>query len=243
MPANSELPHNQRPGPGQTKLLSTHRVKSTIPQADTDDTWQYPSQQMFYNAMKRKGYNPHEEDMDSVIAIHNAVNERTWQEVLQWERTHCETCPTPKLLRFQGRPADLSPKVRGLLVGKHRARWRVVTDVVPVPALRPRCVTSRLRRLSCATRSLFCFLCAKARLKSLVGYSPPFDRHDWIVDRCGTPVRYVIDFYSGAPDPDGNKPVSVHIDARPALDSPGAFFDRLRCLVFGPASAPAEKQR
>ncbi|KAF8819734.1 putative cytochrome C-type heme lyase [Cardiosporidium cionae] len=23
----------------------------------------------------------------------------------------------------------------------------------------------------------------------------PFDRHDWIIDRCGTPVRYVIDFY------------------------------------------------
>jgi hypothetical protein len=23
----------------------------------------------------------------------------------------------------------------------------------------------------------------------------PFDRHDWIVDRCGREVRYVIDFY------------------------------------------------
>lgn len=25
----------------------------------------------------------------------------------------------------------------------------------------------------------------------------PFDRHDWIVDRCGREVRYVIDFYDG----------------------------------------------
>jgi hypothetical protein len=23
----------------------------------------------------------------------------------------------------------------------------------------------------------------------------PFDRHDWVVDRCGQEVRYVIDFY------------------------------------------------
>lgn len=111
MPANSELPPNQRPTPGQRKLLSTERVQSTIPRSEGDDTWQYPSQQMFYNAMKRKGYAPSEDDMDSVVAIHNAVNERTWQEILKWEKAHCEECPTPKLLRFQGRPADLSPKV------------------------------------------------------------------------------------------------------------------------------------
>ena len=111
MPANSELPPNQRPTPGQRKLLSTERVQSTIPRSEGDDTWQYPSQQMFYNAMKRKGYAPSEDDMDSVVAIHNAVNERTWQEILKWEKAHCEDCPTPKLLRFQGRPADLSPKV------------------------------------------------------------------------------------------------------------------------------------
>jgi len=26
-------------------------------------------------------------------------------------------------------------------------------------------------------------------------YPEPFDRHDWIVDRCGKEVRYVIDYY------------------------------------------------
>ena len=39
-------------------------------------------------------------------------------------------------------------------------------------------------------------------------------------------VRYIIDFYNAAPLLD--MPVAMHLDARPALDSPGALFDRLR---------------
>ena len=34
-----------------------------------------------------------------------------------------------------------------------------------------------------------------ALIRSMFGGASPFDRHDWIVDRCGTEVRYVIDFY------------------------------------------------
>ena len=37
----------------------------------------------------------------------------------------------------------------------------------------------------------------RARFRSLLGYELPFDRHDWIVDRCGTDVRYIIDYYDG----------------------------------------------
>jgi hypothetical protein len=29
----------------------------------------------------------------------------------------------------------------------------------------------------------------------LLGGPEPFDRHDWVIDRCGQEVRYVIDFY------------------------------------------------
>lgn len=43
--------------------------------------WMYPSEQMFYNAMRRKGWSPSEQDMQSVVAIHNGVNERAWSEV------------------------------------------------------------------------------------------------------------------------------------------------------------------
>jgi cytochrome c heme-lyase len=58
----------------------------------------------------------------------------------------------------------------------------------------------------------------------MMGDSAPFDRHDWIVNRCGKQVRYVIDFYPGHRMP--GVPVAFHIDARPALDSVGAVVDR-----------------
>ncbi len=34
-----------------------------------------------------------------------------------------------------------------------------------------------------------------AWLRQALGGPAPFDRHDWVVDRCGREVRYVIDFY------------------------------------------------
>ncbi|KAF8522104.1 cytochrome C1 heme lyase [Hysterangium stoloniferum] len=59
----------------------------------------------------------------------------------------------------------------------------------------------------------------KAWVKVLFGYTAPFDRHDWIIDRCGMRMRYVIDFYTGRPDPSAPHNPSFYIDARPALDS------------------------
>lgn len=67
----------------------------------------------------------------------------------------------------------------------------------------------------------------KARMMNLLGWSVlPFDRHDWIVERDGKEVRYVIDFYSGQPEP--GRPLSVYLDVRPALDSVESVVDRLR---------------
>ena len=48
-------PPNQRPAPDQPFSLSTDRQMSTIPKAGSADNWVYPSQQMFWNAMLRKG--------------------------------------------------------------------------------------------------------------------------------------------------------------------------------------------
>ena len=48
-------PPNQRPAPDQPFPLPIQRQKSNIPKAGTDETWVYPSQQMFWNAMLRKG--------------------------------------------------------------------------------------------------------------------------------------------------------------------------------------------
>ncbi|CAM9741383.1 unnamed protein product, partial [Ectocarpus fasciculatus] len=84
MPANP----NQQPAPGQEKPLSTARVPSTIPKGGEETTWTYPSPQMFWNALSRKGKaeNTEEEDMDIVVSIHNNMNELTWKKILEWEK-------------------------------------------------------------------------------------------------------------------------------------------------------------
>jgi len=175
-------------GPKDKGALSGYRQVSTIPIGQTDlpnhqdkdsTRWTYPSPQMFYNAMKRKGWQPKEEDMDVVVAIHNTVNERVWEHILRWEELHMSECCQPRLSKFQGRPKDYSPR---------------------------------------------------ARILNWLGYKLPFDRHDWIVDRCGEEVRYVIDFYNATST--GPEPVAMHLDVRPALDSFGACFDRMRMFAY-----------
>jgi cytochrome c heme-lyase len=194
MPANP----NQLPHPSQQTPLSTERQHSTIRKAggEETDTWLYPSQQMFYNALMRKGKGNgvRSEDMATVIAIHNGVNERTWLTVVEWEKTLHTECNDPRLLKFMGRPDTLSPKA----MFKHY----------------------------------------------LLGYPRPFDRHDWIVDRCGKKEqRYVIDYYYDDNMTDGDRldvdekrgfavPRRVVIDARPALDDFESFYDRFRYMMF-----------
>jgi cytochrome c heme-lyase len=80
----------QQPAPGQTAPLSVERVKSTITKGGTEGTWVYPSPQMFYNSLVRKGKAEGVEtgDVDMVVAIHNEMNERTWGQLLQWEGRH-----------------------------------------------------------------------------------------------------------------------------------------------------------
>eukprot|EP00920_Eleutheroschizon_duboscqi_P028624 GHVT01069717.1.p2 GENE.GHVT01069717.1~~GHVT01069717.1.p2 ORF type:complete len:140 (+),score=13.42 GHVT01069717.1:2400-2819(+) len=109
--------------------------------------------------------------MATVVAIHNAVNEKTWQDILSFEALHESSCSTPKLIKFVGKPDQLSWK----------AAWR----------------------------------------HKVQGYEKPFDRHDWLVDRCGKTVRYLVDFYDG--EPTNLKPIAIHIDARPAFSFGGAI--------------------
>jgi cytochrome c heme-lyase len=69
-----------------------------------------------------------------------------------------------------------------------------------------------------------------ARLRALLGGPLPFDRHDWVVDRCGGEVRYVIDFYFF--DDKAGTPEAFEVVARPALDSPGAALDRAKMAIY-----------
>lgn len=67
----------------------------------------------------------------------------------------------------------------------------------------------------------------RARIRNWLGYELPFDRHDWMVDRCGKCVRYIIDYYDGgAVDPESHQ--FAVLDVRPALDSWAACWDRMR---------------
>lgn len=192
------LEARQKPHPEQPFKLSTERQTSSIPKADGTGNWEYPSEQMFWNAMIRKGWNwkdhvegkdPqyaglkgdeakfHGKDMNHIIRIHNANNESAWQEILKWERAlHKSECPAgPKLKKFSGDAQKFTPR---------------------------------------------------ARIRQFLGYELPFDRHDWIVDRCGQDVHYIIDYYEGEVNPQTGK--FALLDVRPAMDSISNIWDRMR---------------
>jgi len=80
-----------------------------------------------------------------------------------------------------------------------------------------RCDGPRLHSFSGLSRKMS----PRARLNTLLGYSAPFDRHDWVVDRCGKTIEYVIDFYAGRQDQAGMAPgqVSFYLDVRPKLNT------------------------
>jgi cytochrome c heme-lyase len=176
-----EIP--QTPATNQTKNLSTERAVSSIPKtgAPAGQTWEYPSPQQFYNALLRRNKTAQEDTMDSVVHVHNAVNEDSWKQVVEWESMH--QCREPSLQRFVGKSEEPSIKAR--------------------------------------LRKAF----------GLLNGEELFDRHDWFVDRCGTKtVRYIIDYYdtSGTPGIDDPSGFNVRIDTRPAPDSIGAVWDRIR---------------
>ncbi|KIW67278.1 hypothetical protein PV04_06543 [Phialophora macrospora] len=148
--------------------------------------WIYPSEAQFFHAVMRKqtlsASSPETlaSSISSIIPIHNAVNERAWALIKEWEsrateETSTPACAGPKLLKFQG--------------------------------------------LGAGARS------PKARILGLCGYTAPFDRHDWTVERCdGQRVEYVIDFYQGkgssaSSGPGARNNLNFYLDVRPKLNT------------------------
>jgi cytochrome c heme-lyase len=75
-------------------------------------------------------------------------------------------------------------------------------------------------------------LTPKARWNTWVlGYTAPFDRHDWVVDRCGTRVEYVIDFYEGKDERKEGKPLNFYLDVRPKLNTFEGWKMRIESLI------------
>lgn len=80
---------------------------------------------MFFNALRRKGKGEDvsEDDVETIVAVHNNMNERSWADLLEWEALHQDTCCSPRLSRFIGKPNDLSPKA---WVSVHELRKRLL---------------------------------------------------------------------------------------------------------------------
>ena len=112
LPSQSErgshpLPHSRVAG-----TLSTERETSSIPRLE-GDKWVYPSESQFFAAMARKNHDPQTKDMKVIVPIHNAVNERTWYEILKWEEGRgSDACGGLRLVSFKGKSQELSPRAR-----------------------------------------------------------------------------------------------------------------------------------
>ncbi|KAI0479120.1 cytochrome c and c1 heme-lyase [Xylariaceae sp. FL0804] len=179
--AGQQQQEDNRSGAGGVPLPPPPANKEGETGADAaTGNWVYPSERMFFEAMRRKGHDPRSADMRAVVPLHNAVNERAWAEIKAWEGPWVAgtSCGGPRLHSFSGLSTRPSPR---------------------------------------------------ARLNTLLGYHAPFDRHDWVVDRCGVEVEYVIDFYAGRRPDDqqqqqqqqqhGGQRLSFYLDVRPKLNS------------------------
>eukprot|EP00746_Dinoflagellata_sp_MGD_P004333 gnl/MRDRNA2_/MRDRNA2_108341_c0_seq1.p1 gnl/MRDRNA2_/MRDRNA2_108341_c0~~gnl/MRDRNA2_/MRDRNA2_108341_c0_seq1.p1 ORF type:complete len:423 (+),score=71.97 gnl/MRDRNA2_/MRDRNA2_108341_c0_seq1:96-1364(+) len=159
----------QMPAPGQQMPLPTNRVESSIPKYGTDGTFKYPSPQQAYNAMLRKGKDPDISRARDFVETHNEMNERGWEQVLQYESVTHPECPRGqvKLRKFNG---DYAGRVEG-----------------------------------------------------------SFDRHHWIVNRCGTEeMTYVLDYFDTKKFDDTTMPYSnddIEIQVQPDPDDPNAQAD------------------
>ncbi|MBZ3869410.1 Cytochrome c-type heme lyase [Sciurus carolinensis] len=97
-PSNLMPPPNQTPAPDQLFPLFSVREESSIPPADSEKKGVDPSEQIFWNAMLRKGWKWKDEDisqkdMYNIIRIHNQNSEQAWKESLKWEALHAAEHP------------------------------------------------------------------------------------------------------------------------------------------------------
>ena len=76
---------SQTPTANKTADLPIEREVSSIPRDDATK-WEYPSPQQFHNALVRKGWETPEEHVETMVQIHNFLNERAWLEILKWEK-------------------------------------------------------------------------------------------------------------------------------------------------------------
>lgn len=189
--------------------------------------WLYPSPQMFWDSMKRKGTLPDHlkdpnnsetrEEMDWIVTIHNVVNEQCWQEISKWERFRVEGCRYISNISNISNGSAISNSSNNIIESKD--------------------IDNKLEKEIKLQRFLGRpdDLSPKAWFKSkILGYRKPFDRHDWYVKSSKEslpPRRYIIDFYTGKGEGANNRMNSVYLDVRPAVDSVDEAVLRIRKFV------------
>ncbi|KIX02389.1 uncharacterized protein Z518_08330 [Rhinocladiella mackenziei CBS 650.93] len=218
---------NTRPADSpQDVSLPLEREISSIPRGDSNLNWEYPSPQQMYNAMLRKGYTDTPTDaVESMVAVHNFLNEGAWQEIEEWERIFGKGLVHGWEICSRGEQGIAMDRAKHEMMS---ARQRAMGLPDPEENARPKLLRFQGRPHEPTP---------KARILSALGYvmpekfgsEPPFDRHDWYVartmpDGSVKQVRYVIDYYSGGVQATG-EPV-FYLDIRPALDSPTAAAER-----------------
>lgn len=171
---------------------SPSNAESETGRDEATGNWIYPSEKQFFEALMRKGNTPGSTasaselatSVASIIPIHNAVNERAWDQILEWEKKGpsadpgSKKCGGPKLYSFRGLGVD--PQ----------------------------------------------YLSPRARINGWLGYQHPFDRHDWVVERCGgEKVEYVIDFYQGKPSGGNGTPSGLAANANATPGKLSFFLD------------------
>jgi cytochrome c heme-lyase len=104
-----------RSAPAPPTALDTSYIPTNATEAasvvDKVENWVYPSPSSFFSALERKNRDPSAPDMPVVVPIHNAVNERVWEEVLEWEKREGGS-EGSKLVSFVGKPKELSLRAR-----------------------------------------------------------------------------------------------------------------------------------
>ena len=120
-PNNMMPEYSQEQDPTQTVKLPKQRQMSSIPKAkdadgpgsqSEDKNWFYPSPQQFYHALKKKDMAAPEENIEEMVDIHNFLNEGVWNEIMKWESEYKDVCPSPSLLKFQGKASNPTFKSR-----------------------------------------------------------------------------------------------------------------------------------
>lgn len=185
---------SQEKAPGQTVDLPISRERSTIPKADgTGSFWEYPSPQQMYNAMVRKGYDDTPTDaVESMVAVHNFLNEGAWAEILEWERRFADGLIPGAKLCMQGE--ENAKRKNGSLELVEVEKWGSPTgEVVVQEELTTDWDTTHHGPSPLLARFMGRpdELTPKARMMQFLGWAspdrfgtpPPFDRHDWYVVR------------------------------------------------------------